>query len=234
MPDHPAAWLALAGLGAMHGLNPAMGWLFAVGLGLQQRSRDAVLRAFAPIALGHLLAILIGVLVVVALGRVLDPTVLGAAVGFSLVGFAAWRLRHPTRHFRWASMRVGRRDLVLWSFLMSTAHGAALMVLPLLVLVPGLAGHEGHDMHGMHAMSAADMAQMTVSRAGTPPLVPGLTATAVHTLAMLGVMAVVALLVYDRLGVRILRSAWINLDRLWAVALLGVGVVTLTLTAIQL
>lgn len=59
-------WVTLFLLGAYHGINPGMGWLFAVALGLQERTRAAVLRALPPIALGHLVSIgaVLGILAV--------------------------------------------------------------------------------------------------------------------------------------------------------------------------
>jgi hypothetical protein len=44
---------------------------------------------------------------------------------------------------------------------------------------------------------------------------------------MFGVMALVALTVYEKLGLAVLRRAWFNLDLLWAVALIGAGALTL-------
>src|SRR5882724_9618577 len=126
-------WMTLVALGAWHGVNLGMGWLFAVSRGLQERRGGAVVGALPPIALGHGLAIALA-LAVVAIGRASVPlTALRWLTAALLVGAGALRLvRH--HHPRWVGMRVGFRDLTLWSFLMATAHGAGLMLLPLFVV----------------------------------------------------------------------------------------------------
>jgi hypothetical protein len=200
----PWQYLALAGLGAFHGLNPGMGWLFAVAIGLQQRSRAALLRALPPIAAGHALSILAVALLVTVLRSLVATRVVAIAGGVLLVGFGLWRAL-SRRHFRWAGMRLTTGQLVSWSFLMSSIHGAGLMLLPVLVAGPTAGG-------GM-PMSAS--------------LWEGLAATAVHTGAMVAVAGVLALLVYEVVGLRILRTAWINLDQVWAVALICSGTATI-------
>jgi hypothetical protein len=204
----PVALLTLIGLGAFHGLNPGMGWLFAVAIGLQERSRAAVLRALGPIAAGHAASVLVVALVVSAARSVVAGRVVAIAGGAVLVGFGLWRTLSK-RHFRWAGMRLTAWQLTSWSFLMSSVHGAGLMLLPVLVAGSGSGGH--------HAVSGA--ASWWV----------GLLATAVHTLATATVTGVVAILVFEVIGLRILRVAWINLDRVWALALVGAGVATLAL-----
>ena len=131
-----APWLALAGLGAYHGVNPAMGWLFAVSLGLQERRRAAVHAAFIPIALGHTASVAAVVAVVVLVG-VIVPLVALKVVGAAVViGFGVFKLLKPLSHPRWVRMRVGFRALTAWSFLMSSAHGAGLMLVPILFTLP--------------------------------------------------------------------------------------------------
>src|SRR5215468_3519261 len=126
-------WLGLAGLGAFHGVNPAMGWLFAVALGLHQRSRVVVLTALIPIAVGHALAIAVVVGAVAALGNVVDPRAIRVACGAVLIGWALYHQLYGTRHRVRFGMRVGMVGLALWSFLMATAHGAGLMLIPFLL-----------------------------------------------------------------------------------------------------
>src|SRR5215218_296960 len=121
-------WILMALLGAYHGLNPAMGWLFAVALGMQERDRGAVLRALPPIAIGHELAIGVVVVVVLGLGLVTDPSALHVGAGVALIAFGLFRFVKPRAHFRWVKGTVNARELTWWSFLMSTAHGAGLMV----------------------------------------------------------------------------------------------------------
>ncbi|MGW4155980.1 hypothetical protein ACWEDF_22780 [Micromonospora chersina] len=205
-----ATWAALAGLGAFHGLNPAMGWLFAVARGLQERRRAALLEALPPIAAGHLASVAVVAALVSATRSVAAGTAVAVAGGVLLVGFGLWRLLSE-RHFRWAGMRLSAAQLAGWSFLMSAAHGAGLMLLPVLLAEPAVTAnpHAGH-------LAAAPAGALT-----------GLVAAAVHTGAMLGVALAVALLVYGVLGVGVLRRAWFNVDRLWAGVLVAAGVVTL-------
>ena len=206
----PLATLAL--LGAYHGLNPAMGWLFAVGLGMQDRDRGSVLRALPPIAVGHELALAAVALLVVGAGLVADPRALSVTAAAVLVGFGIFRFAKPRAHPRWTTMRVSPRELTWWSFLMSSAHGAGLMVTPVLLGtgVPAASAHDGHD-HPVAGMSVGE----------------GLLAITVHVGAMLLVMGVVAVLVYEKLGLSFLRRAWINSDQVWAAAFVVAGALTL-------
>ncbi len=197
-------WGSLLLLGAYHGLNPAMGWLFAVALGMQQRSRRAVVLALLPIALGHGLAIGI-VVALAALAQVVLPLQLVrygvAAILFGLGLYRLFRSRHPT----WGGMQVGFRDLTIWSFLMASAHGAGLMILPILMRADTLPP-ASHHVHGPAANPAA---------------------VVVHTAGYLAVTAVIAVVVYEKLGLAMLKRAWINMDLIWAIALVISGCVTL-------
>lgn len=188
---------AMAGLGAWHGLNPGMGWLFAVALGMQEDDRRAVWRTLTPLALGHAAAVALVLTLALAAGRVVPLGPLRLSAALLLVGFGLWRLA-GSRHPRWGGMRVGFRDLTIWSFLMASAHGAGLMLLPL--ALPG----EG----GVSAGAAA-------------------LATAVHTTAYFLVTAAIASVVYEKLGLGLLRRAWLNVDLLWAGGLVLAGVVIL-------
>lgn len=210
-------WLTLALLGAYHGLNPAMGWLFAVALGLQEQRRGAVLQALPPIALGHATAVLMAVLVVGVAQIVVPLDTLSYVCAGVLILFGLYKLVRR-RHPRWVGMQVGFRDLTAWSFLMATAHGAGLMLVPVLLgLSPNGHAHVGHD-HGAHAAHASHL---------SGPALADLAAVGLHTLAMFAVMGVVAVVVYERLGVMVLKRAWFNLDLVWAGALIAAGVVTL-------
>ncbi len=201
------AWLALAGLGAFHGVNPAMGWLFAAAIGLQRQSRAAVLWSLVPIGLGHALSIALVVAVLAALRATLVHRQLQTAAALLLLAFGLYRL--VARHRGRGGMQVGARDLTLWSFLMATGHGAGLMLLPVLLELPIGPGQASHA----HAVGT------TVARS----VATGLGAVAVHTLAMLAVAAAIAVVVYEWVGLAFLRRGWINLDLLWALALMGAG-----------
>jgi hypothetical protein len=211
-------WLALALLGAYHGLNPAMGWLFAVALGLQEQRRGAVLQALPPIALGHAVAISLAVLVVGVARIMISPDVLRYACASALILFGVYKLARR-KHPRWVGMRVGFRDLTAWSFLMATAHGAGLMLVPVLLRLSSSEQAQGAHTHGTHA----DHAAMT----GSATVLTDLAVVGLHTLAMFAVMGAVAVVVYEKLGVMILKRAWFNVDLLWAGALVGAGLITL-------
>jgi hypothetical protein len=206
-----ALWLMVL-LGAYHGINPGMGWLFAVALGMQEGKGRAVGRALVPIALGHALAIALVVVAAAFLGMAMPFTVIRYSVAALLVGLGLFCLiRH--RHPRWVRMQVGFRDLTLWSFLMASAHGAGLMVLPVLL--------------GSSTVEAADqMAGHDRMAAATSPLA-GVLATAVHTTAYLAVTGIVAWVVYGKLGLALLRKTWLNFDLVWGVALVATGLTTL-------
>lgn len=207
-------WLAALGLGALHGLNPAMGWLFAVALGLHRRSRGVVLLSLVPIALGHAAAVALTLGAFLLFGALVDHTVLAPVAGVVLLGWAAWHFRFGHRRPIRVGMRTGLAGLGLWSFLMAGMHGAGLMLVP--IVLPS------------HLSSAHDAAAAGVSATGAS-LGLALGILAVHTAAMLGVIATVAIVVYDWTGVAFLRRGWINFDLLWAVALGTAGAVLLAL-----
>ncbi len=219
-------WLALAAFGAYHGINPAMGWLFAVALGLQEQNRSAVYSAFAPIALGHTASVALVVAALVFAGLIVPLTalkIIGAAI---VIGLGAFKLVRPLSHPRWVRMRVGFRALTAWSFLMSSAHGAGLMLVPILFTLPLIGvSSEGIDLRELEHVEYMSL--------GAPPslatLVSQLTAVAIHTLAMFSVMAVTAVVVFEKVGLAILRRAWFNMDRVWAISLITSGAVTLVL-----
>ena len=204
-------WHAIVLLGAYHGINPGMGWLFAVALGMQQGSARGVWRALPPIALGHAVAVGVVLCARVGAGLVvpLDALkVVVAAVLMSLGLYRLWRHGHP----RCGGMQVGFRDLTLWSFLMASAHGAGLMVLPFVMPTATAVAAPGHN-HAYH------VAAVPIDRAAA--------AVALHTAAYFTVMVLVAWIVYRKLGLSLLRKAWLNLDWAWAGALVVTGLVVL-------
>ncbi|HEY2953960.1 MAG TPA: hypothetical protein VGK89_01780 [Candidatus Eisenbacteria bacterium] len=202
------SWAGLLALGAFHGVNPGMGWLFAVALGMQERRRTAVCRAMLPLALGHALAIAAAIAVAVLAGAVVPlKTIQWGVAGVLLVLGLSRLFRHG--HPRWVGMHVSMKDLTVWSFLMASAHGAGLMVLPL-VLGTAPAPH-----CAAHAVGP-----------GTSAVV---WATIVHSGGYLAASAAVALVVFEKLGVGLLRKAWFNLDLVWAVVLVVTSIVTVVM-----
>lgn len=199
-----APWLAVAGLGAFHGINPAMGWLFAVALGLHRRSRAVVFMSLVPILLGHAAAIGIVLYAAVALGVFIDEGPLTKAGGVVLIGWAVWHVLYGHRHRVRVGMQTGFVGLGFWSLLMATAHGAGLMLLPVALPL---------------CLSAGPGAELTASGS----LAAGLAVIGVHTGAMLVVIATIAAIVYEWLGLAFLRRGWVNLDYLWSIALAASG-----------
>lgn len=199
-------WLVLAGLGAFHGLNPAMGWLFAVALGLHRNSRRIVLLSLLPIVLGHAASVVVVVFAVMALGLLVDERSLQVTAGMLLLGWAAYHGLHGHRHRVRIGMQTGMVGLGFWSFLMATSHGAGLMLVPVIIPLCIASGPAG-----------------TLTAAGSLPV--SLAAMGVHTAAMLGLTAIIAIGVYEWFGLAFLRRGWINVDVLWSAALAATGLV---------
>jgi hypothetical protein len=210
-------WLALAGLGAFHGINPAMGWLFAVALGMHRRSRAVVLQSLIPIAFGHALAIAVTAFAVAVLATIVDQRAFRMVSGVVLIGWAVYHRLYGARHRARVGMRVGMVGLGLWSFVMASGHGAGLMLVPILLRADPSGASAGHI--AGHSMPGASLSL-------------SLAAIGVHTLAMLAVTGAVALLVYEWIGLAFLRRGWLNLDLLWTAALAVTGLLLL-LTAMQ-
>lgn len=201
--------LAMLAFGAYHGLNPGMGWLFALSHGLQQRSARAIWTALVPITLGHTAALAVVGGLVLAGAQFISLTTAQALTAVLLITFGVYKIFNYYRHPRWVGMRVGWMDLVWWSFLMATAHGAGLMIIPALLGIVDQQAGLGYDSHHTHLAAGGSM----------------VVAIALHTAAMLVVMAAVAWAVYKWVGLAVLRSRWVNFDLVWAVALLVVGVI---------
>jgi len=199
-------WLAVTGLGLFHGINPAMGWLFAAGLGLNRKSERVVWLSLVPIALGHALAVGLVLVAVLALGFVVEPVPLQRLAAVVLVGWGAWHAIYGRRHKLRVGMRTGLAGLLLWSFLMANAHGAGLMLVPAVIPL---------------CLAASPAHELTAS--GSVPV--ALLALLLHTGAMLIAIASISIAVYRWIGVAFLRRGWINLDLLWAIALMVCGVI---------
>ncbi len=215
-------WVAAAALGAYHGLDPSMGWLFAVALGLQERSRTKLIGSLVPIGVGHLFAVGAVVLALAAARLSISASLLRGLSAAALVAFGAFRLYRPRAHPRLGGMRVKPWELALWSFMMATAHGAGLMFVPVLLGVPAPTHVHGH----FGAVSALSSPSAPAHHA---LVVQAAALVMVHTAAMLAVMCTLALAVYNWIGLAILRRAWINLDLIWASALITAGVICLVI-----
>lgn len=225
----PGTLLGLIGLGAFHGINPGMGWLFAVARGLQEGRRVEVWRTFLPLGFGHALAVGVAVLVTGVAGRALPLEPLRWATAALLLTLGARRLvRH--RHPRWRGMRVGMGGIALWSFLMASAHGAGLMVVPFLLSDGGCCPISGESETVGAALAAhgAGVAPASHSIAAISP-VTALLLTALHAFSYLALSALIAVVVYEKVGIRFLRHGWLNLDAVWAIALLVAGGITLVM-----
>ena len=214
LPETLGPWLAMVAFGAYHGLNPGMGWLFALSLGLQRQSERAIWLSLLPIAAGHAASLVLVAALVLAGAQFISTEILKLATAVALIGFGIYKVFNYYRHPRWVGMQVGLGDLAWWSFLMAMAHGAGLMIAPALVSMA--TSHDAHH-HG-HAASAASGLNVSLG-------------VLFHTLSMLVVMAAVAWFVYKYVGLAVLRRRWVNFDLIWAVALLVVGGVALLSSA---
>ena len=198
-------WLILIALGAFHGLNPAMGWLFAVALGLYRQSRRVVLISLIPIALGHAASIAVVVYAVIGLGLAIDEGAFRILSGLLLIAWGLYHLLYGHRHRVHIGLKTGLIGLAVWSFVMATAHGAGMMLIPVLMPLE----HVGEHAHHLPATDSLVIASLAVL---------------VHSLAMLVTTGIIALVVYEWLGLDFLRRGWINLDLVWTAALIGIGV----------
>ena len=214
-----AATGALLSLGALHGLNPGMGWLFAVALGVQRGDRRTVWRALGPLALGHALAIAAAVALALEFELVLPSIGVRWVAATLLLGLGVWQLRghRHTGLGRWrvGGLRASGRELVAWSFVVASAHGAGLMAAPfaLRAVQSGVMGHSGHASHSSAVLASVASVDW-----------PTLWATTVHTVGYLLVTGLLAVVVYERAALHLVRRAWINFDLVWGAALVLTGV----------
>jgi len=209
--DHGTAalWLAVVAFGVWHGLNPAMGWPLAVANGLSARRDWAVFATAAPLAFGHLLAMAVVLVPFALLAWVVEwSRGIRFGAGLLVLAFGVYRLI-DRRHPRFLA-RVPPTRLAWWSFLMATAHGAGLMLVPITLglCAPADAGHE----RLMAALASSVATALWVAL--------------LHTAVMIGCGVMIAWLVYRWLGLRFIARSWFNLDAVWAASLIvsgGVG-----------
>jgi hypothetical protein len=195
-------WLAVAAIGAYHGLNPAMGWPLAVANGLGARRGTAVFATVVPLGAGHFLAMATVLVPFAALSLVAHwQRPIRLAAGLLVLAFGLYRMV-DTRHPRLLA-RVRPTQLALWSFLVATAHGAGLMLLPFAL---GL---------------CAPVTGAPVGVAGG--LGTAIAVSALHTAAMMGAGVTTAWVVYRTVGLRALNRGWLNLDRAWGASLALAG-----------
>ena len=206
-----ALWGAVIVSGLYHGLSPGMGWPLAVSAALMERRASALPKALTALAFGHLLAMLAILLpfsLMIALVQWEEEIRFGA--GLLVIGMGLYLLINR-RHPRFLA-RVKPTQLALWSFLIAMTHGAGLMLVPIflgLCQIPD-AGHSGEG----HAAAGVLMAGN---------LLNAVTVAAIHTLAMTLAGAAIAAAIYYWLGLKFLSSTWFNLDVVWALSLIGVG-----------
>lgn len=227
MSNTATLWLTVLALGAFHGLNPAMGWPLAVASGMEQRRTTAVFATLMPLAGGHLLAMAIVLLPFAWLswfGQWARPIRIGAA-GLVLL-FGVWRLIWP-RHPR-ALARIRPTQIAWWSFLMATAHGAGLMLLPFML---GLCSTSPPETGAAAVPWTALGHTAVMNYLARSNLATALAVASAHTLAMLSAAGVLAWLVYRWIGLGVLRSAWLNLEGAWGASLVLAGAVGVWLAA---
>lgn len=187
-----------------------MGWLLAVARGMQEGRGRAVAGSLVPLGAGHLAAVALAMVGVVALGLVVPLDLLRGLLGMALLVFGGYRLVRQ-RHPRYGGMRMGMRQLGVWSFLMASAHGAGLMVIPFVL--------------GRSRAPAAPALELRDAVVGDPAAAA--LAVLVHTAGYLTLTAAAAGVTFGFVGLAFLRRAWLNLDYVWAAALIGTGVFTL-------
>ena len=199
-------WLAVLGMGAWHGVNPGMGWPLAVSAALMERRQAALWRALGLLGAGHLAAMLAILLPFGALTFLIEhERALRIGAGVLVIGIGLWLLV-TRRHPRFLA-RVPPHRLALWSFLVATAHGAGLMLVPIYL---GLC-------------ATADDTHAAVERLVGGDLGTALGVAVAHTLAMVGAGGAIAFAVHRWLGLRVVSRSWLNLDAAWALSLVLVG-----------
>ena len=205
-------WLAVVASGLYHGVNPGMGWPLAVSAGLLEKSSRALVAALWPLAVGHLLALLVVLLPFALLAALVEwqwPIRIGAS--FLIMAFGIFLLVNP-RHPR-ALARIPPTQLGLWSFAVAIAHGAGFMLVPIYL---GLC--QAADLDSSHKAASA-LISGSLSMAVLVSLV--------HGAAMIGAGGVLAWSVYRYLGLKFVSRSWFNLDAIWALSLILVGALSL-------
>jgi hypothetical protein len=215
-----ALWTTVVALGLYHGLNPAMGWPLAVASGLERRRGEAVIATLLPLGGGHFAAMAVVLLPWVWLAWAVQwSSAIRVGAAALVLGYGIYKLLRP-RHPR-ALAAIPPSRLAWWSFLMATAHGAGLMLLPFVIglctatPVPAGATPAARWLERGHAAVSDVLAQSGTATA--------LAVAGAHTVAMMAAGLAMAWVVYRYLGLRVLRSLWFNLDRVWGASLVVAG-----------
>jgi len=215
----PELWLLVIALGAYHGLNPGMGWPLAVANGAMAKRDQAVFETLVPLAGGHFLAMAAALLPLTLFFAYLDWSgTIRILAGGLIIAYGVYKLvdrRHPR-----ALARLGPKRLTLWSFLIATAHGAGLMLLPLTL------GLCSGDTQPSSPVEKGHLAMSELMREG---VATSLAVAAVHTVAMALAAGVMAWIVYRWAGMRLISRAWLNVEGIWAGSLILTGAVSCAL-----
>jgi hypothetical protein len=205
-------WLAVIASGLYHGVNPGMGWPLAVSAGLMEKNPRALIGTLWPLAVGHLLAMLLVLLPFAILVTLVEwQRQIQSGAALLVIGFGIFRLlnrRHPQ-----ALARIRPTQLGLWSFAVAIAHGAGLMLVPIYL--------------GLCQTSDLDTAHEAAGTLINANLGMALLVSLAHTAAMIVTGGLLAWLVYRYLGLKFVSSSWFNLDTSWALSLILVGAIAL-------
>lgn len=208
MTSVTALWWAVIFSGFYHGVNPGMGWPLAVSAALMERDRKALPRALAMLALGHFLA-MIAILLPFSLMIFLVAWEVEIRIGAGLMVIAMGiYLLINRRHPKFLA-RVHPARLALWSFLAAMAHGAGLMLVPIYL--------------GICAIGADEVGHLAAQALMGNNIITAFSVAAMHTLSMTVAGGVIAVIIYAWLGLKFLSRTWFNLDVVWALSLILVG-----------
>ncbi len=208
-----ALWWAVIFSGIYHGINPGMGWPLAVSAALMERRHGALPKALALLAVGHFVA-MVAILLPFSLMLFLAEweTEIRIGAGLLVVAMGVYLLinrRHPR-----ILARVHPARLALWSFLAAMAHGAGLMLVPIYL--------------GICAIAPDDTGHLAAEKLMQSNILTAFGVAFAHTLAMTVAGGIVAAIIYVWLGLKFLSRTWFNLDLVWALSLVAVGLFGIT------
>ena len=203
-----ALWWAVIFSGLYHGINPGMGWPLAVSAALMERNTSALPKALAMLALGHFLAMTAILLPFTTMLFLLEWQMeLRIGAGILVIAMGVFLLIYR-KHPRFLA-RVPPHRLALWSFLAAMAHGAGLMLVPIYLGICAADPDTGHQ--------AAETLMKN-------DVITAFLVAFVHTLSMTVAGGIIAVVIYRWLGLKFLSKTWFNLDIVWALSLVIVGI----------